>query len=508
MMTYDAQGKAGDSMWGTLAIAKALRQVSRYPLLVLTNTSHFPDGTEVEQAFRKLGARLLPVQRLDLGNKGWTLERWTIAFWKLQIWRLTAFEKLIWLDADALVTRSLDWLFYRPGMWAQGDSWFCKPSLHLHVCSGIVLVYPSEADFHGLVSFAWKIGYTLTAGDQQLIERYFAEVKRSPVQLLSPAEASFGQCAGAAATPLLDRAGHPESGIWGTPAFVHKSGGWDNTVKNSYSSVCFTHDLARQRYYVGDKVINACHFNPLAALWRTQFCGAVADAGIRLPSAAAFCDDGCYYLGASPGAPHCEVPEDGPRSAPASFFTGPVEGTVTAFGRGSPAPRMFFSTADYRLVHGQSVRRVKSAIQYAGAALPHTGGLSILGWVRTFWKQRCQAIIAWDDGKHSVELRLMGGDLLYGENFAGWTEVRTRGKAIADGAWHTVGVTRAAGGAVHLFVDGAVAHTGKLAHPKMEPISGWPRSTLPTHCALNGEVSDLSVFRSALPDKLVAEAFM
>jgi len=235
MMAYDKDGKMSDSMWGVLAVAKALKTFSRYPLLLLTNTTEFPDGTDVQAAFSQLNTVILPVLEVEMqGTQGWSLERWTFAFWKLQIWRLTDYDKLIWLDADALVYRSLDFIFDREWMWAQRDAWFCDLDAP-KVCSGIMSVYPSEEDFEGLLKYAAKVGSSLTSGDQQLIEWYFRDVRNKPVHLLSPLEASFGQCSGTAISPYLTKEGMDVAGMWSVPAFIHKSGGYDNTVVNSYT---------------------------------------------------------------------------------------------------------------------------------------------------------------------------------------------------------------------------------------------------------------------------------
>lgn len=51
-----------------------------------------------------------------------------VEFMKLQIWRLTEFDKLIWLDPDSVLVRSVDWLFQtRPPQASFGER-ECSPS--------------------------------------------------------------------------------------------------------------------------------------------------------------------------------------------------------------------------------------------------------------------------------------------------------------------------------------------------------------------------------------------
>ncbi|CAK0886448.1 unnamed protein product, partial [Prorocentrum cordatum] len=184
-------------------MARALQRLSMFPLVVLTNATEFPDGTQVNEAFASLHAEVLPVHPIQMPQRhkdGLMFDHWEIAWWKLQIWNLTQFEKLIWLDSDAILTRSIDWLFDRPWMWSQRDDWFCDLNVP-KVCSGIVLIYPDEKDFEGLLKYAAEVEDLSDGGDQKLISLYFKNVRHKPVNLLDDLEASFGHCLGKAQSP-------------------------------------------------------------------------------------------------------------------------------------------------------------------------------------------------------------------------------------------------------------------------------------------------------------------
>lgn len=291
MMAFDPPGGQPRSLWNVLAMADVIRSVSRYPLVLLTNTTHWPDGTDVASSFAKLGARVLPV--VDVPVPSAVLHEYrdmpcqyenppvcAHQFLKLQIWRLQEYDKLIWMDNDAVLSRGVDRLFHKEGTWAQQDNWDCgqpvnfvlrwSPTLlkavdwitqRLHsetlanpsvqstgVCSGMLVFRPSESTYQGLVSYLGGKS-SVPLGDQQVIAEYFDRVQQKPVQLLGSEDASFGQCIGKVPAP------------GGLPAFVHKSD-WSNS--------CFRKDA--------DPI--ACSGHPLGPYWRFHFCSAAKAAGV------------------------------------------------------------------------------------------------------------------------------------------------------------------------------------------------------------------------------------
>jgi len=303
MMAHDAPHDTEEHLWGVLPVARALQRLSSYPLIVLTNKTHFQDGTDVTRNLRKLNAIVHPIREVDMPAKlaaHKMTPTWKVAYWKLQIWTLLDYEKLIWLDSDAIIFRSIDWLFERDWMWAQRDDWFCKLN-QTGVCSGIMLAFPNLADFNGLLQYA-RTKHSLPGGDQQLISEYFARTNR-PINLLSDLEASFGQCLGKAPTPYLNPDRTPVWGVWSVPSFVHKSGGWENTNNNVYNNVCFSINMTRQHYRVGKTVVNVCQFHPLGSYWRDLYCDAAAQLRLRLVDVGAYCNDDCWYRGLQPPGP-------------------------------------------------------------------------------------------------------------------------------------------------------------------------------------------------------------
>mmetsp|Transcript_107745 Transcript_107745/g.300288 ORF Transcript_107745/g.300288 Transcript_107745/m.300288 type:complete len:356 (-) Transcript_107745:86-1153(-) len=288
-MAHDPPGTTLRNLWGALAAASALQRLSVHPLVLLTNLSHFPDGTSVADRLGSLNVQVLPLQHVPVPVALLREDHYLpcaernppvcgFQFLKLQVWRLTQFEKLIWMDTDAILTRSVDWLFERKGVWAQQDNWDCgswvsflartNPTLtHIvdalqrrlwgtprqqrqsdSLCSGMMLLEPSEGTYQELVRFMSTLN-SAPGGDQEIIARFFTEVKREPVHLLNVSTASFGQCIGK---------GIPGGVI---PALVHKSG-WENS--------CFQ--------FGADEA--TCSRHPLGKYWHNHLCAAISLTGI------------------------------------------------------------------------------------------------------------------------------------------------------------------------------------------------------------------------------------
>merc|ERR1711874_102999 len=103
--------------------------------------------------------------------------------------------------------------------------------------------------------------------------------RRRPINLLSDNDAAFGRCLGKMPMGYLNADGSRVTGVWDTPTFVHKSGGWGD-ANDQYSNVCFSHVAIRQLYTLGNTTINVCQHHPLGAYWRQLFCEAVAILGL------------------------------------------------------------------------------------------------------------------------------------------------------------------------------------------------------------------------------------
>lgn len=290
-MGYDPDGTGSPhSLWGAFALAQSVHELSAFPLIVLSNTTRFPDGTCVPEAFSQLNAHVRPIRSETIPDHFAESADMPCVythscrshFYKLQAWTLKQFKKVIWLDSDAILTRSIDWLFQQQGMWVAQDNWNCslvvekepaytpqglwtrakgrmngflglddyyKQSDRMN--SGLMLIEPSEATYLSLVEHGHQMN-PAPPGDQVLINSYYEKIGKPP-KLVTTLTASFGQCFNLGVMPG-GKPGQP-------PAFMHKS---------DQGNTCFRIDAPR----------DICESRPGGTYWREQFCKAASKVGL------------------------------------------------------------------------------------------------------------------------------------------------------------------------------------------------------------------------------------
>lgn len=284
-MAYDIPGARTNQVWKVMAMARTLMRFSDFPLVVLTNSTHLPDGVPLGQAFHDLNAEILPLQDMwpstAASEELKPLQHY--ARLKLQIWLLTQYDKLIWLDTDAILVRSVDWLFERQPIWGQRDDPLCQFREQKEkdevLSSSILLLAPSKETFNGLHRFAEASPHNWWENDAQaLIQGYFHQAKQ-PIWLLDGTDAADGNCLG-----RMPGVPYSSPGPWNLPAFVHRS---------SWRNECFDFDVGRQKVTRQGKIVNICHFHPLGSYWRDMFCDALRITKTGTNNTDVFCDD--YY---------------------------------------------------------------------------------------------------------------------------------------------------------------------------------------------------------------------
>lgn len=300
-VTIVHQSSGEGQLWTVFALARALQRVSSYPLVLLTDVKKLPDGTDLVTALGKLNVHILPL--FDVG----LVREWNVVFWKCQIWSLTQYEKLVWLEPDSVLFRSVDWLFTRKGMWAQRDNSLCQWRQNV-ISSGVMLLYPDKDVWRGLVKRANELRKLpqvpdMSDGGFQMIIQYFTTVRKQSIDLLSDIDAGSSRCLGKFPTPFLNPDGHPVQGVWGIPAILTRSGGrhagHTQEAHDRYENSCFGINITQQLYTnnghqrlasTSRRVQNICQYHPLGMYWRTLFCGAAEDAGLKLNTVREFCD--------------------------------------------------------------------------------------------------------------------------------------------------------------------------------------------------------------------------
>ena len=218
-----------EQLANVLGLATSLRMVgSIAPLLLLTD---YPSASLPQRSsLVKLNVRVvgitpvhvagfvdaLPSHMQAKGNDHMNAReqarRWAAALSKLAVWQQTAWERLIYMDSDAVVTRTIEWLFRRPTPWSAHASFYCNTVHHdLRNCtragsgwghsgygnSALLGVKPSNRTFAELIQMIAQRGATqvLKQGDQYLLNEYFQAAAPPGPAMLEPWLANFGNCA-------------------------------------------------------------------------------------------------------------------------------------------------------------------------------------------------------------------------------------------------------------------------------------------------------------------------
>lgn len=277
-MAFDDGAGEPQRLWRVVAMARAIQRLSIYPLVLMTTATHFHDGTPVVRAMSKLNVHVLPIKKLSPRPEEDT--QWS-PYWKLHVFELLGFKKLIWLDTDAILFRSIDWLFEREPAWEEVDGGGACPNVKRQKGNhgALMLLEPRLETFRGLMEYvAAAQAKGLPADDVQgLIGEYFAQVEHNPMKALEASEATAGQC--------LDLR-QDADGRWSMPAFVHRS---------SPLNTCFNPNTTAQLANVSGAEVNRCHYHPLGSYWRDLFCDGAKTAAVSTPMVAEFCDDRRWF---------------------------------------------------------------------------------------------------------------------------------------------------------------------------------------------------------------------
>lgn len=315
-LVYDPPGSPPRQLWRAVATARALQRVSKYPLVILANTTQLSDdgGITLRSRLRRLNVLLRPLQAVPPPRQ--TFERMSRArqleYWRLQVWSLTEFRRVIWLDADTAIFRSLDALFTRPAVWGVladssdgtggGQALLerkkgCAPSDLMRkpggedfgfLGDGLLLLEPNRTIFEGLQEYGGTLALDWWRhGVSRLIQNYFKFVLGQPVRFLEPLDISSAECLGKAdALPL------EEEGPWNMPAVVHGVADRSECFDYNWSAQLATDDKGN--------IVNVCHFHPLGPWWRSLFCPGMNMTGLGDGTTQVFCTDSIWYNTSGP----------------------------------------------------------------------------------------------------------------------------------------------------------------------------------------------------------------
>ena len=177
-----------DYALGALALARSLRQVdAQAPLVVLaTETAvdletleaegcviHPVTQLPVSDAFRARHSRKAVHERAPFtkGEKP-AFHDPLDNFSKLRLWELTQYERVVFLDADAIVVRNIDKLFGYPEFCGAPNLYESLDDMH-RLNSGVFVAQPSTATFADMLERLDAPDAVWRRTDQTFLETYF-----------------------------------------------------------------------------------------------------------------------------------------------------------------------------------------------------------------------------------------------------------------------------------------------------------------------------------------------
>jgi alpha-N-acetylglucosamine transferase len=180
---------------GALALARSLRWTGTEAQLVVLAT---PEGKHLDELERE-GCRIVPVRQPEVseafrerhsrdalhraapfnkGNKP-AFHDPVDNFCKLELWKLEEYDKIVFLDADAIVVKPIDVLFKFPEFSGAPNLYEELADFH-RLNSGVFVAEPSRATYESLVSALDQPGVFWRRTDQTFLETYFPDWHKLP----------------------------------------------------------------------------------------------------------------------------------------------------------------------------------------------------------------------------------------------------------------------------------------------------------------------------------------
>ncbi|XP_057960488.1 putative UDP-glucuronate:xylan alpha-glucuronosyltransferase 5 [Malania oleifera] len=157
---------------GAIALAQTLlRTNTTRDLLLLADTTI---SASALHGLAAAGWKIKPIQRIRNPHaRPGAYNEWNYS--KLRLWQLTEYDKLIFIDADLIVLKNMDFFFLYPQMSAAGNS-------ESMFNSGIMVVEPSQCMFETLMEMTKTLS-SYNGGDQGFLNEVFTWWHRWPTNV-------------------------------------------------------------------------------------------------------------------------------------------------------------------------------------------------------------------------------------------------------------------------------------------------------------------------------------
>ncbi|KAL0697480.1 hypothetical protein Bca4012_053602 [Brassica carinata] len=158
-----------DYVCGAIALGQSIRQSGSRHDMILLHDDSITNRSRIGLSLA--GWKLRLVERIcgPFSEKG-SYNEWNYS--KLRVWQVTDYDKLVFIDADFIIAKNVDYLFSYPQLSAAGNS-------KVLFNSGVMVLEPSACLFEELMQQSFKIK-SYNGGDQGFLNEYFVWWHRLP----------------------------------------------------------------------------------------------------------------------------------------------------------------------------------------------------------------------------------------------------------------------------------------------------------------------------------------
>ncbi|KAL9860127.1 putative UDP-glucuronate:xylan alpha-glucuronosyltransferase 4 [Arabidopsis thaliana] len=147
---------------GAIALAQSIRQSGSHKDMILLHDHTITNKSLIGLSAAGWNLRLIDRIRSPFSQKD-SYNEWNYS--KLRVWQVTDYDKLVFIDADFIILKKLDHLFYYPQLSASGND-------KVLFNSGIMVLEPSACMFKDLMEKSFKIE-SYNGGDQGFLNEIF-----------------------------------------------------------------------------------------------------------------------------------------------------------------------------------------------------------------------------------------------------------------------------------------------------------------------------------------------
>ncbi len=156
---------------GAVCMYKSLRDKTRFPLIAMTNEL----SAGAQEKLTRHGIICQPVEKIEsakagIGDNKPRLTDFTYTYTKFHVFSYDAYDKIIYLDSDLVVVKSIDHLFSE--VTDDFAACACTPYWEDRFNSGVMVLKPDQAVFEDMMAQKDTL-YTYDGGDQGFLNSYF-----------------------------------------------------------------------------------------------------------------------------------------------------------------------------------------------------------------------------------------------------------------------------------------------------------------------------------------------